>query len=119
MRSGEINCLERVSVQTQLGPTLPVTGMSKHITKSCTGTPGLLSLYYYSFTDSSPKLEASIRLLLILVSPFRHEMFWWRIIIMVRKFCIVGVALMFSSTPLFQAWYETSLPCHDMSITET
>jgi hypothetical protein len=27
---------------------------------------------------------------------------------MIRKFCIVGVALMFSSTPLFQAWYADS-----------
>jgi hypothetical protein len=35
---------------------------------------------------------------------FRPELYWWRLVLVLRKFCIVGVALMFSSTPLFQAW---------------
>ncbi len=39
-----------------------------------------------------------------LPSLFRPELFWWRLVLVARKFCIVGVALMFSSTPLFQAW---------------
>lgn len=38
-------------------------------------------------------------------SLFRPELYWWRLVLTLRKFCIVGVALMFSSTPLFQAWY--------------
>ena len=37
-------------------------------------------------------------------SLFRPELYWWRLVLILRKFCIVGVALMFSSTPLFQAW---------------
>jgi hypothetical protein len=37
-------------------------------------------------------------------SLFRPDMYWWRLVLTVRKFCFVGVALMFSSTPLFQAW---------------
>ncbi len=39
-----------------------------------------------------------------LPSLFRPELYWWRLVLVLRKFCIVGVALMFSSTPLFQAW---------------
>lgn len=38
-----------------------------------------------------------------LYSLFRPDMYWWRLVLTVRKFCFVGVALMFSSTPLFQA----------------
>jgi hypothetical protein len=37
-------------------------------------------------------------------SLFQPELYWWRLVLTMRKFCIVGVALMFSSTPLFQAW---------------
>ncbi len=40
----------------------------------------------------------------IVCSLFRPELYWWRLVLVARKFCIVGVALMFSSTPLFQAW---------------
>jgi hypothetical protein len=40
----------------------------------------------------------------MLPSLFRPELYWWRLVLVLRKFCIVGVALMFSSTPLFQAW---------------
>lgn len=40
-----------------------------------------------------------------LCSLFRPELYWWRMVLILRKFCFVGVALMFSSTPLFQAWY--------------
>ena len=39
-----------------------------------------------------------------LYSLYRPEVFWWRIVLMLRKFCEVAVALMFSSKPLFQAW---------------
>lgn len=35
---------------------------------------------------------------------FRPECVYWRLVILVRKFCLTSVALMFSSTPLFQAW---------------
>ena len=38
-------------------------------------------------------------------SLFRPELYWWRMILTLRKFCEVAVALMFSSSPLFQAWY--------------
>lgn len=38
-----------------------------------------------------------------LYSLFRPELYWWRLVLTLRKFCTVGVALMFSSTPLFQA----------------
>ncbi len=41
----------------------------------------------------------------LVCSLFRPEMSWWRLVLFTRKFCIVSVALMFSSTPLFQAWY--------------
>jgi hypothetical protein len=37
-------------------------------------------------------------------SLFRPEMYWWRLVLTLRKFCEVAVALMFSSKPLFQAW---------------
>ena len=40
-------------------------------------------------------------------SLFRPEMSWWRLVLLTRKFCIIAVALMLSSTPLFQAWYVT------------
>jgi hypothetical protein len=39
-----------------------------------------------------------------LYSQFKADVFWWRTLLTVRKFCGVAVALMFSSTPLFQAW---------------
>ena len=29
----------------------------------------------------------------------------WRLVLTLRKFCIVAVGLMFSYNPLFQAWY--------------
>jgi hypothetical protein len=38
-------------------------------------------------------------------SLFRPSMFYWRLVLMIRKFSEVAVALMFSSKPLFQAWY--------------
>ncbi len=41
-------------------------------------------------------------------SLFRPELYWWRMVLTVRKFCEVAVALMFSSTPLFQAWCVVS-----------
>jgi hypothetical protein len=28
---------------------------------------------------------------------------WWRLVLMLRKFCIAGVAIMFNSVPMFQA----------------
>ncbi len=37
-------------------------------------------------------------------SLFRPELFWWRMVLTLRKFCEVAVALLFSSAPLFQAW---------------
>jgi hypothetical protein len=37
-------------------------------------------------------------------SIFRPEMYWWRLVLTGRKLAMVVVALMFSSTPLFQAW---------------
>ncbi len=37
-------------------------------------------------------------------SLFRPELYWWRMVLTLRKFCEVAVALLFSSTPLFQAW---------------
>jgi hypothetical protein len=42
-------------------------------------------------------------------SLFRPNMFYWRLVLMLRKFCEVAVALMFSSKPLFQAWYVHAL----------
>ena len=39
-----------------------------------------------------------------LYSLFRPELFAWRLVLTLRKFSIVSVALMFSSNPLFQAW---------------
>jgi hypothetical protein len=53
-------------------------------------------------------------LALCVPSLFRPELYWWRLVLVLRKFCIVGVALMFSSTPLFQAWcvaWVRSRPC--------
>jgi hypothetical protein len=38
-------------------------------------------------------------------SLFRPEAFYWRLLLTLRKFFIVSVALMFSASPLFQAWY--------------
>ncbi len=35
---------------------------------------------------------------------FRPELYFWRLVLMLRKLLEVAVALMFSSTPLFQAW---------------
>jgi hypothetical protein len=35
---------------------------------------------------------------------FRPELYWWRLVLTLRKFCEVAVALMLSSKPLFQAW---------------
>jgi hypothetical protein len=43
-------------------------------------------------------------------SLFRPELYWWRMILTLRKFCEVAVALMFSSSPLFQAWYAHDCP---------
>jgi hypothetical protein len=40
-------------------------------------------------------------------SLFRPEVYWWRMLLTLRKFSEVAVALMFSSSPLFQAWYVT------------
>jgi hypothetical protein len=37
-------------------------------------------------------------------SLFRPELYWWRMVLTLRKFCEVAVALLFSSAPLFQAW---------------
>ena len=37
-------------------------------------------------------------------SLFRPELYWWRLVLTLRKFCEVTVALMFSTSPLFQAW---------------
>ena len=49
----------------------------------------------------------SVRLRLIGMrgSVFRPEFFYWRLVLTLRKLCEVAVALMFSSKPLFQAWY--------------
>ena len=38
-----------------------------------------------------------------LYSVFRPETFYWRLVLMARKFCIAGVAIMFNSVPMFQA----------------
>jgi hypothetical protein len=38
-------------------------------------------------------------------SVFRPEFFYWRLVLTLRKLCEVAVALMFSSKPLFQAWF--------------
>jgi hypothetical protein len=70
-----------------------------------------------SRTDAGPFLccsfgvTASTRCLLSLFdcpglggSMFRPEFFYWRLVLTLRKFCEVAVALMFSSKPLFQAW---------------
>jgi hypothetical protein len=35
---------------------------------------------------------------------FRPEFYWWRLVLTVRKFSEVAVALVLSSKPLFQAW---------------
>ncbi len=45
-------------------------------------------------------------------SLFRPELYWWRLLLTLRKLCIVSVALMFSSTPLFQAWYVWCAGAH-------
>ena len=39
-----------------------------------------------------------------LCSMFRPELYWWRLVLTLRKLCEVAVALMLSSRPLFQAW---------------
>jgi hypothetical protein len=44
-------------------------------------------------------------------SLFRPGMYWWRLVLTIRKFCEVAVALMFSSKPLFQAWYVIARCC--------
>jgi hypothetical protein len=41
---------------------------------------------------------------LVFSSDFRPGYHYWILVQMLRKFCEVAVALMFSSTPLFQAW---------------
>lgn len=38
-----------------------------------------------------------------LYSVFRPETYYWRLVLMARKFCIAGVAIMFNSVPMFQA----------------
>jgi hypothetical protein len=38
-----------------------------------------------------------------LYSTFRPETAWWRLVLMLRKFSIAGVAIMFNSVPMFQA----------------
>ena len=43
-------------------------------------------------------------------SLFRPELYWWRMVLTLRKFCEVAVALLFSSSPLFQAWCVPPLP---------
>jgi hypothetical protein len=35
-------------------------------------------------------------------------MAYWRLVLIVRKFSVICVGLMFSYNPLFQAWYATS-----------
>ena len=47
-----------------------------------------------------------------LYSLFRPELFAWRLVLTLRKFSIVSVALMFSSNPLFQAWYVLNVMQH-------
>jgi hypothetical protein len=37
-------------------------------------------------------------------SLFRPEVYWWRLLLTLRKLSEVTVALMFNSAPLFQAW---------------
>jgi hypothetical protein len=39
-----------------------------------------------------------------LCSMFRPELYWWRLVLTLRKLCEVAVALMLSARPLFQAW---------------
>ncbi len=46
----------------------------------------------------------SLTLYALRYSLFRPELYWWRMVLTLRKFCEVAVALMFSSAPLFQAW---------------
>ena len=54
-----------------------------------------------------------------LYSLFKPELFAWRLVLTLRKFSIVSVALMFSSNPLFQAWYDLSItPEHVESLLE-
>jgi hypothetical protein len=36
---------------------------------------------------------------------FRPGMAHWRLVITLRKFCLISIGLMFSYNPLFQAWY--------------
>ena len=35
---------------------------------------------------------------------FKPGMAWWRLLLIVRKFLLVAVGMMFSTNPLFQAW---------------
>ena len=45
-----------------------------------------------------------------LYAVFRAEYYYWRMVLTLRKFCEVAVALLFSSSPLFQAWCVPPLP---------
>jgi hypothetical protein len=109
---GRIGISADITVTILPAPLATKTGVSSFSIKSCTGTTacslpyGCLSLVQLEvdgFT-STPTIFEVFHLFVGLGSLFRPGTFWWRIVIMVRKFCIVGVALMFSSTPLFQAW---------------
>ncbi len=64
----------------------------------CTGAPCRGPLSPLSTTCARPCPLCCVS------SLFRPELYWWRLVLTVRKFCIVAVALLFSSTPLFQAW---------------
>lgn len=35
---------------------------------------------------------------------FKPRFSWWRLVLIIRKFSLIAVSLMFSTNPLFQAW---------------
>jgi hypothetical protein len=41
---------------------------------------------------------------------FHPNLYWWRLVLTLRKLSEAVVALMLSSKPLFQAWYVIVLP---------
>lgn len=42
-------------------------------------------------------------------SMFHPNLYWWRLVLTLRKLSEAVVALMLSSKPLFQAWYDLAL----------
>ena len=63
-------------------------------------TPVMRCLLERSPTDLAPPPHLPV----LPTSLYRPEVFWWRLVLIVRKLLQVTVALMFRAKPLFQAW---------------